>query len=287
MTPPLPAPTSARTGWPWFDVPLILPPTMPDGRPWPRISIVTPSYNQVEFIEATIRSVLLQGYPNLEYIIIDGGSEDGSVEIIRKYASRLAYWVSEQDRGQYHALNKGFARATGEIMGWLNSDDMFLPGGLARVALAMRFEAQRHWITGRKAFWDEHGNLFRIDRPQSFVRLLIRSGLYEGRRLGWIQQESTLWSKWLWERAGAYVNDEMQYAADYELWRRFAKYANLYSLPEPIAGFRMHDRQKTASHMARYYAEIDALFASLHPSTWLWRLSRHRTFLLLLSRLAR
>src|SRR5262245_50300660 len=106
----LPPPPSGKTGWPWTDETPPLPSTQPDGSPWPRISIVTPSYNQSEFIEETIRSVLLQGYPDLEYIIIDGGSTDQSLDIIRKYARWLAYWISEKDRGQSHAINKGFER---------------------------------------------------------------------------------------------------------------------------------------------------------------------------------
>ncbi|NOX62618.1 MAG: glycosyltransferase [Chloroflexi bacterium] len=281
----LPPPPSDRSGWPWTEVPEPLPATMPDGRPWPRVTIVTPSYNQASYIEATLRSVLLQGYPNLEYIVIDGGSDDGAVDIIRKYEPWLAYWVSEEDRGQYHAINKGFARSTGEIMAWLNSDDMYLPGGLARAVLAMKSQPERPWVTGLKAFWDESDRLTHRGRPQKFNRLFIRAGLYEGRRLGWIQQESVLWARWLWERAGAYLDDRMQYAADYELWRRFARYANLYQLSESIAGFRMHSRQKTASNMDKYFAEVDSLFTSPAPSTWLWRLTRYRTALRIIKRI--
>jgi glycosyltransferase involved in cell wall biosynthesis len=126
----LPEPSATRTGWPWTE-------TSPNiegaGGEWPRITVVTPSFNQGAYIEETLRSVLLQGYPNLEYIVIDGGSTDGSVETIRRYARWLDYWVSEPDRGQAHALNKGFARASGDVLGWLNSDDVYLPGALKQV----------------------------------------------------------------------------------------------------------------------------------------------------------
>ena len=132
----LPPPPPGKTGWPWTEESPQLPDTMPDDSPWPRVSIITPSYNQAQFIEETIRSVLLQGYPNLEYIIMDGGSTDNSVEIIKRYAPWLTYWVSEPDRGQSHAINKGWRRATGEILAWLNSDDMYCPGAVSRVVEA-------------------------------------------------------------------------------------------------------------------------------------------------------
>jgi len=130
----LPAAPQGRTGWPWTVESQQFPGTMPDGRPWPRISIVTPSYNQAQFIEETIRSVLLQGYPELEYILIDGGSSEGTVEIIQKYAQFLTYWISEPDRGQTHAINKGLTRCSGMIFNWINSDDVLAPGALKRVA---------------------------------------------------------------------------------------------------------------------------------------------------------
>src|SRR4051794_36526007 len=119
----LPLPPEGKQGWPWTEESQSLPETQPDGSPWPKISIVTPSYNQGHFIEETIRAVLLQGYPDIEFIIIDGGSKDNTVEILKKYAAFIAYWVSEKDNGQANALNKGFARATGQIYYWVNSDD--------------------------------------------------------------------------------------------------------------------------------------------------------------------
>jgi glycosyltransferase involved in cell wall biosynthesis len=132
----LPVPGTEKSGWPWTEETPPLPPAMPDGSTWPKISIVTPSYNQAQYLEETIRSVLLQGYPNLEYIIIDGGSTDGSVEIIKKYEPWLAYWISEPDGGQTYAINKGIQHANGTILNWLNSDDFLYPGALSAIAEA-------------------------------------------------------------------------------------------------------------------------------------------------------
>jgi len=136
----LPPPPPGRTGWPWTEDSERPPDPPAAGAEWPRVSIVTPSFNQGLFLEETIRSVLLQGYPNLEYIVIDGGSDDESVEIIQKYASFLRHWCSEPDRGQYHAINKGLAHCTGEIFNWINSDDLYYPGALTAVA--------REWMLG-------------------------------------------------------------------------------------------------------------------------------------------
>jgi glycosyltransferase involved in cell wall biosynthesis len=129
----LPPPPPGKTGWPWTEECPQLPDAMPDGRPWPRISIVTPSFNQGAYIEETIRSILLQGYPDLEYIVMDGGSTDGAVDVIRRYAPWLAHWRSEPDRGQADAINKGLALCTGEMFQFINSDDVLLNACLEAV----------------------------------------------------------------------------------------------------------------------------------------------------------
>ena len=144
---------------------------------WPKISIVTPSYNQAQFLERTILSVLNQNYPNLEYIIIDGGSTDGSVEIIKKYEKYLAYWISEKDKGQAHAINKGFEKATGELVGWQNSDDIYLPNAFYKVVEIFREKPDYDVYFGNIYFIDESDSIIRDLR---FVKFSSFSLIYEG-----------------------------------------------------------------------------------------------------------
>ena len=202
---------------------------------WPRISLVTPVKNGVEYIEGAIRSVICQGYPNLEYIIVDGGSTDGTVDIIRKYGRNLAWWVSEPDNGMYDALNKGFARSSGEIMGWLSATDMLHVGSLFVVAsVFMRFP-EVEWITGIPTHFNEWGMTVGVGRLHrwSRARFLIGANRY-------IQQESTFWRRSLWERAGGRLDASLMMAGDFELWVRFFRHAQLYSVNALIGGFRVH-----------------------------------------------
>ncbi|MBM4042009.1 MAG: glycosyltransferase [Planctomycetes bacterium] len=224
------------------------------------ISIVTPSYNQAPFLGAAIASVLGQSYSSLEYVVMDGGSTDGSVEIIRRHAGQLAYWVSERDDGQYDAINKGFARTSGEIMAWLNSDDMYLPGALSVVADIFSAFPEVEWITStRKVLWNEKGQAVACTPCSGFDRAsffrganLPGWGTYGG---SWIQQESTFWRRSLWERAGGRLDTSVRIAADFELWARFFQHADLYGVSAPLAGFRRHGAQKTAHHLKEYVAE--------------------------------
>ncbi len=259
-------------------------------RPQPRISIVTPSFNQAQFLDETLRSVLEQGYPNLEYVVVDGGSTDGSVDIIRKHKDRLSWWVSEPDRGQYAAIDKGFAHTSGEIMAWINSDDKYLPWTFSIVADVMTALPQIEWLTSRfHMFWDERGRLIRCEEHPGCSRWqVLRGGVLPG--CGWpastfIQQESTFWRRSLWEKAGARLNGEMYpLAGDFELWMRFAAHAELYYVDVPLGGFRQHAAQQTASRMAEYSRQAAAAFRSAggHPpgllmTHWLkktWKLLR-------------
>ncbi len=199
------------------------------------ISLVTPSYNSAQFIEQTFRSVISQGYPNLEYIVVDGGSTDGTLDLIRRYEAHLTGWVSEPDRGMYDALNKGFARTSGEIMGWISATDMLHVGALNVVASVFQTFPQVEWITGIPTGFDEQGMTVGIGKTARWSRVRFLAGANH-----WIQQESTFWRRSLWERAGSYLDASQRNGSDFELWARFFRHAQLYSVNALIGGYRAH-----------------------------------------------
>lgn len=226
-------------------------------RSLPKISVVTPSYNQGKFLERTILSVINQKYPNLEYIIIDGGSTDNSPKIINKYKKHLSYWQIKKDRGQSDAINIGFKHATGDIFCWLNSDDIFLPHSLNLVGNFFLKYPRLDWLTSQSVIINESDQIIQTGIHTGKVLSLIRLGLYHKKALGFIPQEGTFWTKSLWKRAGNNLPDH-QYCMDYQLWRIFAKYSPLVTLDAPLAAFRYHSLQKTSS-MKSYYQEIHPL----------------------------
>jgi glycosyltransferase involved in cell wall biosynthesis len=226
----------------------------------PKVSIVTPSLNQAEFLEEAMLSVLSQKYPNVEYILIDGGSTDGSVDIIRKYEGRLAYWISERDQGQYDAINKGFSKTTGDIMAWLNSDDKYTPWAFQVVSEIFSLFPEVEWITSLYPLRvDKNGAVVDCSHRDGYSR----KGFYRGEHMegtgyytkGWIQQESTFWRRSLWERAGGHLDLSLNFAGDFELWARFYKHSDLYGVGAPISGFRKHGDQKTAKYSDSYVKE--------------------------------
>jgi len=213
---------------------------MPGGAPWPRVSVVTPSYNQAQFIEETIRSVLLQGYPDLEYIVIDGGSADGSVEIIRKYERWLGRWVSEPDRGQSHALNKGFEAATGEFVGWLNSDDLYTPGAVGR--------AVRPFVS-RREVGAVYGDAFVIDAAGKQIGHIQALEMDLGELLlgNYIPQPTVFMRRSALFEAGL-LDERLHYAMDYDLWLRLAGVAELKRLDGELASFRLCPGTKSGTY---------------------------------------
>lgn len=231
--------------WMWREKPVSLAEAMPDGRPWPKISIVTPSYNHGPYIEETIRSVVMQGYPNLEYIVIDGGSTDNTVDIIKKYENRIAYWVSETDKGQTHAINKGFEKATGEILAYLNSDDVYMPYTLRLVAELFR-QHNLHWLTGIQSRLVEDDVVApKRDAVKLFNRDLFRKGYHVGSLFGWNQQCSTFWSSDLFNKVGRKFDESFNHAMDIDMWIRMSNHAELVSVEAMLALMRLHANQKS------------------------------------------
>ena len=211
----------------------------------PRISIITPSFNQVAFIERTISSVLGQHYPNLEYIIIDGGSTDGTVDIIRKFEAKLAYWVSEKDRGQSHAINKGLKLATGDIIGYLNSDDYYLDGVFEHVAEAYRADPSIDLWHGRCRIVDQYGAKVdeRVGSIKRYDEILDLWDVWWKRR-NFVQPE-VFWTRRIGEKVGSFRED-LHWVMDYEYWLRIlAAGGNVGFIDSELAAFRLQPNQKS------------------------------------------
>lgn len=232
---------------------------------YPKISIVTPSYNCRSLIGDTIQSVLSQGYPNLEYIMIDGGSTDGTAQVIERYANQLGYWHSQADGGQYDAINQGFAKSTGDILCWLNADDMLLPGSLFVVAEIFSQLTQVDWISSlQPASWDANGYLANVTQLPGFNQQAFLDGLYlptTAKKGYWLQQESTFWRRSLWEKAGGSIPDH-HLAGDFALWCKFYQHAPLYGATYPLGGFRMLEGQRSEDYQG-YMAEASQALSEM------------------------
>lgn len=247
----LPDPVPGRTGWPWTAAVTQVPYKLPDGSPWPKISVVTPSFNQGQFIEEAIRSVLLQGYPNLEYIIMDGGSTDNTVGIIKKYEPGLTHWISEQDRGQSQAINKGILQATGDILFWLNSDDICLPGAFLLAAQAFQPDPDLKLVIGQARIIDDQGKIIGEVRSQfsSWEELVTNPR-------NSVRQISTFFSRSVFDELGL-VDESLHISMDTELLVRFTQFHKPLILNDYLAAYRIHPGAKTYSQILKGYTETD------------------------------
>ena len=219
----------------------------------PKISVITPSFNQAAYLERTILSVLDQGYPNLEYIIVDGGSTDGSVDIIRKYADHLTYWISEPDEGQANAINKGLRRATGDWVGWQNSDDIFYPHAFSQMAQMAKKKPAADLIIGNMDLIDKDDALL---RDMKYVRPTYRSMLAEGMVL---TNQAAFWKRRLHDEIG-YLDEGLDCGFDFE-W--FLRVLNGGRIAEHVngtwGGLRMHEETKTSNRQAVFYREYEQI----------------------------
>jgi glycosyltransferase involved in cell wall biosynthesis len=259
----LPPPPPGRLGWPWTEESPPAENESSDEAPWPRISIITPSLNQADFLEEAIRSVLLQGYPDVEYILIDGGSSDGSVEIIRKYEAWVAYWVSEPDEGQASAINKGFKRAGGDIVAWLNSDDFYLQGTFHGAALFLCGHPNVKVAFGDAVFVDESGR--RLQAYRGVEHGCIRNMMYWK---GWdIPQPSVFMRKEVVAEMG-YLNESYRYAMDYEYFLRTSMQYPFRHTGKALAAYRIHHKSKTGDweqNKTKFFRECRRANSELLP----------------------
>jgi len=233
---------------------------------WPKISIVTPSYNQAQFLERTILSVLNQNYPNLEYIVIDGGSTDGSVEIIKKYEKYLSYWVSEPDKGQSDALNKGFKIATGEILVYLNSDDIFLPGTLNRISLEFKKEIDIEVLYGNKLLISSKDEIISERRFVKWLPQLSELGLFSGAGFG-IHLDSSFFRKELYNKTRGFDDLTLRNTMDTDMFLQMVNLgAKFYFFREYFIGFRLQEESKTnTSGKSIGLEESRYLFSKYYP----------------------
>jgi glycosyltransferase involved in cell wall biosynthesis len=255
--PDLPHAPAGKEGWPWVSEP------QPERSKveWPRITVVTPSFNQGEFVEAALRSVLLQAYPNLEYIVLDGGSTDGSAAIIERYAPHLEYWHSRKDDGQAAAVRSGFEMATGEILCWLNSDDILLPGSLRKVGEFFGNHPSVDFLYGNRLVIDREGEVI---GQHVWPWLLTRSHWAIGQP---VAQECCFWRKELYSRVGG-INPNRFFILDYDLFFRMWRVGRFRKTSAFLGCIRQHEATKNTLQQdvrLREMAEARLLFSLKEP----------------------
>ena len=224
----------------------------------PKITLVTPVFNGVSYLAETLATIRAQRASNLEYIICDGGSTDGSWELIQANRDLITHAIREPDKGMYDALMKGFGRATGDILGWINADDLLLPWCLSSVGTYFEQVPECRWLTGIPTLFNDRGQMVWVAQvAPRYRRAWIRRGWYSGIGLGPIQPESTFFRRSLFEQVGG-LDRTLRLAGDFDLWRRFAVHADLHQVGTVLAGFRLHGRNLTAN-IETYYREAGAV----------------------------
>jgi glycosyltransferase involved in cell wall biosynthesis len=225
----------------------------------PLLSIVVPTRNQAAFIEETLASILGQNWPRLELIVIDGASTDGTQEIVQRYP--VTHFVSEKDRGQSEAINKGFRLAKGEILAWINSDDYFLPMAFQRAVAALGDPAVPQLIYGHAFYWYAQEDRANVVRARPYDRMLLRRNCY-------LTQPSTFWTRALWEKTGE-INEELQFAMDWEYWLRASAHCDFRPLDANLSVYRFHPAHKTSGRHARRSEELVAIMQKFGDPEWL------------------
>lgn len=225
----------------------------------PLVSIITPSYNEEEYIEETLKSVKEQIYSPIEHIVIDGGSTDRTTQILTEYEDEYQLsWYSEPDEGLYDAIQKGFERANGEIYAWINANDLYFPWSVD-IAVEHLTRNNTDWITGRSATIDELGRLTYLYKiQQHYKRSWIRKGWYQGKGLGWFCQPSMFWTAALWESVSGFP-DGIELAGEHYLWRQFADHSSLESVNTVLGAHREHEGQ-LSEDMELWYDEANPTF---------------------------
>ncbi len=228
----------------------------------PKVSIVMPSFNQAHYLEASIQSVLAQDYPEIEFILIDGGSKDGSLEIIRRYAKHFAWWVSEKDKGHADGLNKGFAHATGQVLAWLNSDDTYFPGAVAEAVACLQAHPEVGMVYGDCDLIDDEGRTIgNFASKQTDYHRLLRGSVH-------IPQATTFFRADLWRQVGP-LDLGLFFSFDYDLWVRLAKVSQLLYVPRRWACFRMHNLGKSVINDDQCYPDMLRVYRREVGNNWL------------------
>ncbi|MGZ3759167.1 MAG: glycosyltransferase family 2 protein [Bacteroidia bacterium] len=239
---------------------------------YPKISVVLPCYNMELYIEETLKSIVKQDYPNLELIIVDGGSVDGTLQIIDKYKAHIFKLISEPDDGQYEAVVKGFSYATGEIFCWLNADDVFFSWTLSVVSTVFKQKQDLKWLIGIPTYLNEDGSLKKMyNNPSAKPIKALRNGWFRKGGYGHLQQESMFWKRELWEQSNG-LNLKYKMAADFELWINFAKYSELWTLNLSLSAFRIRSNGRSNLYKDLYDSEVKEISRSLRGLPLLFRI---------------